>query len=78
MEGVPNVGNSRVAQRAIRQGHRDVVHLPDEAHVGKAFDTDAGRVDIGCAQLRAALGLELCEQRIEASRIEAVFERDDP
>lgn len=77
VEGAPDIADRRVAQLAVRQRHRDVVHLSDETHVGDAFDAHAGGVDISRTQLGTSLRLQLCEQRVETGGVEAAFEGDD-
>ena len=65
-----DLGQALRRERRIRQLHRDLVHLSDEAHIGGALDRDAGRHAAG-RELRARFRLQRPQQRLRRARVEA-------
>ena len=71
-EGGADRAERGLVDRARRQRHVDLVHLPDEAHVGAALDRDLRARDAGLGEQRAPFGLELAQDRVDRGRVKAV------
>ena len=57
--------------RARRQRHVDLVHLPDEAHVGRALDCNAARRNARFGEQRTPFGLQFVQGPVDRRGIEA-------